>query len=314
MNSGASNLLRSDKEDDHLNRGACKMLDKVRYVIITPARDEEYYIEKTILSVASQTLKPIEWVIVNDGSTDQTGKIIDEYANNYLWIHSLHRENRGFRKSGGGVIEAFYDGYNSLKFKDWDFIVKLDGDLSFEVDYFERTFEHFKTNQKLGIGGGTIYNAIDGYMRPERTPIFHVRGATKIYRKGCWEAIGGLVKAPGWDTIDEVKANMLGWETKSFPDIKIIHLRYTGSADGTWHNMVKHGIANYISGYHPVFMFLKCLKRTLQKPYFIGSAGLFYGFLSGYVNKIPQVDDKNLITYLRKEQIKRLFLRPSIWK
>jgi len=286
----------------------------IQYVVITPARDEALYIEKTIESVASQTIKPVEWVIVNDGSTDDTGKIIDGCSKKYPLIHTIQRENRGFRKSGGGVIEAFYDGYNSLESKDWDYIVKLDGDLSFGDDYFERCFEYFKGNSKLGITGGMVYHVINGVDKLEKNPRFHVRGATKIYKKECWDAIGGLIKAPGWDALDEVKANMLGWETKSFPDLKLIHHRYTGKADGTWRNSVKNGTADYISGYHPIFMLLKCFKRFFQKPYILGSTGLFYGFLSGYIRNMPQVNDPKLINYLRRQQINRLFFRESIWK
>ena len=286
----------------------------IQYVVITPARDEALYIEKTIESAASQTIKPVEWVIVNDGSTDDTGKIIDRYSKQYPWIQTIHRENRGFRKSGGGVIEAFYDGYHSLKSKDWDYIVKLDGDLSFREYYFEKCFEYFKGNSKLGIAGGMVYHVINGVDKLEKNPSFHVRGATKIYRRECWDAIGGLIKSPGWDALDEVKANMLGWETKSFPDLKLIHHRYTGNADGIWRNSVKNGTADYISGYHPLFMFLKCTKRFFQKPYIIGSAGHFYGFLAGYIKNMPQVNDSNLINYLRRQQIKRLFFRESIWK
>lgn len=290
------------------------MSQNLKYVIITPARDEASYIEKTIGSVISQTIQPNQWIIVNDGSTDATGKIIDRYAQDYSWIHAIHRENRGFRKSGAGVIDAFYAGYNSLTSEDWDFIVKLDGDLSFETDYFEQCFQKFQENAKLGIAGGSIYYRDNNLTKHEKTPIFHVRGATKIYRKECWDSIGRLLKAPGWDTIDEVKANMLGWETRSFLDIGIIHLRNTGEADGRWLDMSKNGLANYISGYHPAFMLFKCIIRIFQKPYFIGSAGLFWGFLSGYVKNIPQVEDKDLITYLRKQQMKRLLFKESIWK
>jgi glycosyltransferase involved in cell wall biosynthesis len=285
-----------------------------KYIVITPVRDEEAYIEQTIRSVISQTIQPIEWIIVNDGSIDNTGKIIDGYAKQYAWIRAINRGNRGFRYSGGGVIEAFYDGYNSLKSRNWDFIGKLDGDVSFGPDYFEMCFKHFGKNVKLGVGGGTIYNIINGQEKREDSPSFHVRGATKIYRRQCWTDIGGLVKVTGWDTLDEVKANMLGWETQSFLDLKVIHHRHTGDADGVWRNFVKYGRANYISGYHPLFMFLKCLKRSFQKPYLFGPVGLFYGFASGYTKRIPQVDDKDLINYLRKEQIKRLFLKRSIWK
>lgn len=289
------------------------MREEFRYIIITPARDEGKHIEKTIKCVISQTIKPIKWVIVNDGSSDDTGEIIDKYARQYPWIETIHRNNRGFRKAGGGVIEAFYDAYNSLTSEIWDFIVKMDGDLVFDDNYFERCFEYFRMNTKLGIGGGVIHYIIDGKEKEEKTPIFHVRGATKIYKAECWDAIGGLIKAPGWDTIDEVKANMLGWETRSFTDIKVIHLKYTGSADGVLRDLIKHGTANYIAGYHPLFMFIKCLKRTFQKPYLVGSVILLCGFIRGYMKKVPQIDDKELIDYIRQQQLRKLMLRKSIW-
>ena len=284
-----------------------------KYVVITPARDEERYIDKTILSMMSQTIKPTEWIIVDDGSTDGTGKIIDGYANKEKWIKTIHRGDRGYRQAGGGVIDAFYDGFIKLETDDWDFVVKLDGDLEFQEDYFERCFECFEKESKLGISGGGIYHIINGKIELEEDPVFHVRGAVKIYRKACWDDIGGLFKVPGWDTLDEIKANMFGWKTKGFPNIKVIHQRRTGEAAGAWHDWVKNGLANYITGYHPLFMFFKCLKRGFRKPYVMVPIGLMYGFLSGYIKKIPQVDDRRLINYLRKEQINRLLFRPSIW-
>ncbi|MBN1974571.1 MAG: glycosyltransferase family 2 protein [Sedimentisphaerales bacterium] len=286
---------------------------KERYVIITPVRDEEEYIEKTIISVIKQTIIPVEWVIVNDGSTDGTGILIDKYAKEYPWIQAIHRQNRGYRKAGGGVIEAFYDGYNVLRSQDWNFIVKLDGDLFFDPNYFEHCFQQFRNNHKLGLGGGIIYNVIDSRLRLEENPLFHVRGATKIYKKECWDSIGGLFQLTGWDTLDEVKANMCGWDTGTFENIPLYQLKPTGAADGMWQNWVKNGYANYISGYHPLFMMLKCVKRILQRPYVIASAGLFFGFISGYMKHIPIVDDKYLIKYIRKQQIRKLLLRPSIW-
>jgi len=288
----------------------------IRYVVITPVRDEAAYIKYTIESMISQTILPLEWVIVNDGSRDNTGVIVERYVEKYPWIKVLHLPDRGFRKSGGGVIEAFYKGYNFLKFKDWDFIVKLDGDLSFNPDYFEKCFIQFAQNPNLGIGGGLVCILRDNKLKADSAgdPKFHVRGATKIYRRACWEQIGPLAKAPGWDTIDEVKANMQGWETRTFEDLKLIQHKRTGAADGFWRTWFKNGRANYIAGYHPLFMFLKCAKRIFQKPYFITSMGLFYGYVSGYLEKIPQVDDRALINYLRKQQLARLFFKKSIWK
>lgn len=288
-------------------------MNKEKYIVITPVRDEEEYIKQTIRSMLAQTIRPIRWVIVNDGSSDSTGRIIKEYANEFSWIEAVERKDRGFRKSGGGVVEAFYEGYRAIQTEDWDFLVKLDGDLTFESDYFEKCFEYFRKNSKLGLGGGTVYHTIKGIPKTEEAPRFHVRGATKIYRKDCWDAIEGLVQTVGWDTIDEVKANMMGWETQSFPDIRISHHRFTGAADGTWASHIKYGKANYISGYHPLFMFVKCIKRIFQKPYLIGSLGLICGFIGCYLTKLPQVSDKAMIRYIRRQQLNRLFLRKSIW-
>ena len=289
-------------------------LSTTRYVIITPARDEELHIRTTIESMLGQTILPVEWVIVNDGSTDGTGKIVDEYAARYPWIRAVHRTNRGFRKAGGGVVDTFNDGYRTLTCKDWDFIVKLDGDLSFEPDYFEKCFGTFDLEPQLGVGGGVMCYIENGTKSFEANPAFHVRGATKIYKRACWDAIGGFWPAPGWDTMDEVKANMLGWTTRSFPDLHLLHHRHTGAADGAWANWVKNGRANYICGYHPLFMLSKCVHRLGQRPYIVGSAALLYGFLTGYLNRIPQVDEPKTIQYLRQQQIARLLGRKTIWE
>ena len=131
----------------------------VRYCIVTPSRDEERFIVGTIESVLNQTIRPAEWIIVDDGSTDDTGAIIDRYANEYSWIHTLHRKNRGYRSVGGGV-EAFLDAYSLLQSSDWQYLVNLDGDLTFASDYFERCFDHFRSMPRLGIGGGTIYDKV----------------------------------------------------------------------------------------------------------------------------------------------------------
>jgi glycosyltransferase involved in cell wall biosynthesis len=289
-------------------------VNDVKYVIISPVRDEEKFIEFTLGSVIAQTIRPIEWVIVDDGSTDNTAKLVQRYAKEHQWIRILQRENRGYRKAGGGVIQAFNQGYDFLRSKEWDYLVKLDGDLTFDAHYFETCFDRFVRDEKLGIGGGVIYNIQNSRLEREKHPQFHVRGATKIYRRACWTAIGGLLEAPGWDTLDEVKANMLGWQTRSFTDLRIIHHRSTGSADGMWKNLVKNGRANYIAGYHPLFMLLKGVKRLFEKPYLVGSLGLLYGFMSGYTKRISQVDDDKLIRYIRKQQMNRLMFRESIWK
>jgi biofilm PGA synthesis N-glycosyltransferase PgaC len=285
-----------------------------KYVVITPVRDEEEHIEATIQSVAAQTVRPAQWVIVDDGSSDRTGAVIDQYAGKVSWIRAVHRHNRGFRKSGSGVIDAFYDGYQALSYTDWRFIVKLDGDLSFESNYFENCFAHFHREPQLGVGGGEIYHDLGGSLRLEANPRFHVRGATKIYRRECWEAIGGLRRVPGWDTIDEVNANMLGWKSRSFADLHLVHHRFTGHADGLLKDRVKHGLACYVAGYHPLFVAASCFKRLAQKPYLVGSAAIFWGFVKGPYTGIPRVEDTRLVDYLRTQQLRRLCGLDTIWK
>lgn len=285
-----------------------------KYIIVTPARDEERFIESTIESVLCQTIAPAEWVIVDDGSSDRTGEIADRYAAQYPWIHVLHRANRGFRKSGGGVMEAFYDGYNSIECKDWDFLVKLDGDLSFAPDYFERCFDYFRRDPKLGIGGGEIHHDIAGKLKVEANPRFHVRGATKIYKRSCWEVIGGLWRAPGWDTIDEVKANMMGWKTYAFTDLQLFHHRFTGTEEGLFRDRVKHGVACYVSGYHPLFVAASCVRRLSQKPRIVGAIGIMYGFLKAHITRPPRLKDRSYFAYIRGQQLRRLCGMQTIWK
>src|SRR5690606_24828962 len=130
--------------------------------------------------------------------------------------------------------EAFYDGYREIQ-RSWEYLVKLDGDVTFDANYFERCFQKFADDPRLGIGGGTVCNIVNGKVVPESKldPAFHVRGATKIYRKGCWDQIGELIRAPGWDTLDELKANMLNWSTLTFGDIQLLHHKPAGSADGS---------------------------------------------------------------------------------
>lgn len=284
------------------------------YAIITPARNEESEIGKTILSVIAQTVQPAEWVIVDDGSGDGTGAVIDRYARDFPWITAVHHPDRGYRSPGMGVMEAFYAGYDALRVKNWDFLVKLDADMTLEPDYFRNCLRHFEIYPELGIGGGTIYEHENGKSKIEVTPHFHVRGATKIYRRACWEAIEGLQRVLGWDTLDEVKANMLHWQTRSFEDVLALQRRPTGFRQGTWADNVKNGRAAYISGYHPLFMFLKCLRRLLLGPYVLGSVALGLGYLTAALKGLPQVQDRELRTYLREQQLRSLYFGESIWR
>jgi glycosyltransferase involved in cell wall biosynthesis len=286
-----------------------------RYIIVTPVRDEAPYVLRTLESVAAQTLLPSQWVIVDDGSSDGTGAIAERFASAHPWIKVIHRHDRGHRAPGGGVVEAFAAGYAAVD-EDWDYLVKLDGDVSFDRDYFERSLERLETDARLGIAGGTVCRLLqDGELRVDSVgdPPFHVRGATKIYRRACWQCISPLVAAPGWDTIDEVRANQQGWSTRTFPDLRLVQHKDTGAAEGRWRNAFKNGQANYVAGYHPLFMLAKCVKRAWRRPFLLESIALAAGYCSGYLKRLPQEAGQEAIRYLRAQQVRRLLLRPSIY-
>lgn len=286
------------------------------YIVISPVRNEAAYLPLTIQSMVRQSIRPLLWLIVNDGSTDETARIAEDAARSHPWIRVVNLPDRGYRKAGGGVVDAFYAGYKLIEAERWDYLVKLDGDMSFDTDYFEKCLREFTMDPSLGIAGGTVCSDRGGgFLEVESPgdPLFHVRGATKIYSAPCWQAIGGLIHAPGWDTLDEVKANMLGWTTRTLRHVKIIHHRQTGAAYGTWRDRVKSGLANYIAGYHPLFMVCKCVQRLWKRPYVIGGIGLMYGFTKGYLAGVSQVQDRALIKYFRRQQINRLLGRKSLW-
>ena len=192
--------------------------------------------------------------------------------------------------------------------------MKLDGDLGFEPSYFDKCLAEFEADPKLGIGGGAIQNLVNGELQAEDSPVFHVRGATKIYRRTCWEEMGGVIRGAGWDTVDEVEANRLGWSSRSFSHLNVIHYRPTGTANGAWQNAIKNGLWSYVAGYHPAFMLVRCGNSLFKRPYVVGSIGLLCGFLLGYFRQVPQIDDKRTIHYLRQQQLRRLSFRSTIWK
>lgn len=310
-------LMNTSQEND----------SKIRYVIVSPVRDEAQYLDATIQCVVNQTVRPIQYILVDDGSTDDTLKIIQRWSAKYPWIVAVHRpdtsagksqetqqKSRGMRARAAKEILAFYDGFHRHAVTDWHFLVKLDGDVGFERDYFERCFKEFEQDYRLGIGGGDICHLQDGIPVVEKNPMFHVRGATKIYRNACWNDIGGVSSGIAWDSLDELKANMLGWNTRAFSNLQVMHYRYTGAANGSWQNAVKKGEWNYFSGYHPLFMACKILRHVLKKPWLQGAAGLSYGYLRAFFLHSPQVEDKKLIRYIRGQQLRRLCYLPTIWR
>ncbi len=280
-------------------------LTNTNYVVITPVRNEAEYIETTICSMTQQTIKAAEWIIVNDGSTDETAEIVARYAAEHPWIKLVDREDRGARQRGRGVVEAFYAGYETIT-QDYDVIVKLDGDLSFGPSYFESLLREFAVNPKLGIAGGGVYERLDGENWVLDSSRDHVRGPTKVYRRACFEAIGGLVLALGWDGIDEWKALSLGWEIQSFRKLKVYHYRVTGAATGSLRSRIEQGYGAHYMGYNPLFIVMRGIRYMFLRPYLIGGIVMVVGYVVAWLRGQEQMPDPSLIRHVRRTQLKQL--------
>jgi len=283
---------------------------KSKYIIVTPVKNEIKYFPLTVDSMLKQSILPIKWIIVNDGSSDGTEKIIQKLGQNYEWIEVINLEDKEKRKPGGEYVASF--GINRVDFDNIDFFVRMDGDLQFDQDYFLNIFFEFERNPKLGIASGVCYVNENGKWVEEKTPRFHTR-AIKTYRVACYKSIGGVETYLGFDTIDEIKANMLGWETRSLTNLKINHLKKTQSSQGT-KAYLNVGIAAYNAAYHPVYVLALAIHKLFNKPYLKGSLTLLWGFFSGYIYKIPRNISDDYKAYIRKQQINRLLGRDTIWK
>jgi len=286
----------------------------LKYVIVSPVRNEGKHIRHTLESVTRQTVKPAEWIVVDDGSGDDTPEIVREYARTFPWIRLVERTDRGYAEPGRGVIEAFYAGYELIEHRDFDFIVKLDGDLTFGEKYFEFLFDRFREIPSLGMASGVCYLEINGGLEREKHPEFHVRGPSKVYRRECWEQIGGLVKHLGWDTIDEIKAQYHGWKTRSYKELVIIHHKVTGKNTGVFKWAVKLGQSDYYCGYHPLFLLAKGVRRLFFPPYVLGGVGILWGYFRNYFRTAEQFPEKDIIRFLQTEQVKWLTMREGIWR
>lgn len=283
----------------------------MKYVIITPARNEAKFIKLTLDSVVSQSIKPVRWIIVDDGSNDATASIVNEYRMKYPWISLVSLEDRGYRYRGTGVVEAFYAGLEHID-SYHDFITKLDADLSFDPEYFEDLNNKFQHNDRLGIAGGVSYTCRSGNRWVlEREPEDHVHGATKVYRRACFKEIGGLVPMGGWDTIDEIRAQMKGWKVQSFNDLIVHHHRPTAKAEGSLKGMAEMGRFSYYCGYHPLaFLARGAYRIFVDEPFFLAAITQLWGYYSHWFTRQPQINDKELISYYRKKTLRKLL----IWK
>ncbi|MCH7909808.1 MAG: glycosyltransferase [Candidatus Hydrogenedentes bacterium] len=282
-----------------------------RYVLIVPTRDEEAFLQQSLDCFAGQTILPAECVIVDDGSSDRTGAIADEAAARYPWVHVVHRDDRGERKLGGGVIEAFYAGYDALETTDYTYICKIDGDVTFPEAYFENLIEKFEADPKLGGASGKTWNPVDGGLKEERLNDEMVAGQMNFWRRACWEQVGGYVREVMWDGIVFHRAHMFGWETHSFRDepLRIIHHRLMGSSHrSVYHGRLRWGRGQWFMGTHPLYILASGVYRTRERPYAVGGLLIVAGFFGAMFRGAPRYDDLVFRAHLRRWQLGRLGL------
>lgn len=277
----------------------------IKYIIISPVRNEEAYVESTIKSVCNQTVKPEEWIIVNDGSIDSTKEIIEKYLHQHKWIKLINIEDRGFYYPGAGVVNVINKGYEKITFKEWDFLVKLDCDITIEPQYFEKIFHEFSKNDKLGIASGAIYLTDGNIETKEKSQFDHPWGASKVYIKQCFLDINGWKAIPGWDLADLLAAQMKGWETRCFDEYKILHHRESGSRrNGFTSGKFLLGRFLFRYGYSFFYTFFKGIYRIPERPFLIGGVSLIAGYLYAFIKNEDKLFDKEMRKFLRKKQKK----------
>jgi len=249
------------------------------YIIVSPVKDEENYIEETIKSVIRQTVLPSKWLIVDDGSNDETPNIIEKYCTKYSWIQTLRLNRKGGRHFPA-EIQAFNQGFEMIKDEKFDFIIKLDCDLSFDSGYFEKLLCKFKEDKSLGIASGIYAEQKGNRWDPIRMPDYHTTGASKVVRDECFRDIGGFINTRGWDTIDEIRAQMKGWRTRHFAELKIHHLKSEGSGIGKCTLHAMHGEIYYLIGGSTLFFCFKVAHRIATgTPILLGGLMMIYGYL-----------------------------------
>lgn len=278
--------------------------------VIVPFLNEEAYLGVLLGSLVAQTRPPDELLLVDDGSSDRSGELAGAFAAEHPWARALRRPPRPperDRLAAAHELAAFNWGVEQLEL-DWEVVAKLDADLRLSPDLFAELERHLEQDPGLGIAGAYLsVEEPDGEPVRERCPADHVRGATKFYRRACYEQVIPLPQSLGWDTVDEVKARMHGWRTRSFamPAGDPVHLRPTASYNGAMRGFRRAGIGTYAYGAHPVWMIGSGLRRIAQRPPVIGMLNYFAGWIQAAVRRVPRADPE-VRRFVHREQLSRL--------
>lgn len=277
-----------------------------RYALISPCRNEVDYIQTTIDSIVAQSHRPAKWIIVDDGSTDGTQDIIAAAASQYSFIEIVRKPDRGQRSVGPGVIEAFYVGYEAINPSDYDYVCKLDVDLDIPPEYFATLITRMEENPRIGTCSGKPYFPDkDGTLVSERCGDENSVGMIKLYRRQCFEEIGGFVRQVMWDGIDCHRCRMLGWIAVSWdePALRFIHLRPMGSSQKSiFTGRSRHGAGQYFMGTGLTYIAASAVYRTMVPPYFVGGAMMLYGYLKSMVTRQVRYGDADFHQFLRDYQ------------
>ena len=280
-----------------------------KYVLVTPSRNEAAFIEKTLESVVRQTVLPEKWVIVNDGSTDETGTVAAKYAEKYPWIDVVNlpvRRERNF----AAKVNAFNAGQERVKGVDYELIGNLDSDVSLEEDHFEFLLLKFKDDARLGVAG-TVFKEESGYNSETDSSEgqLHVSGQCQLFRRQCFEEIGGYFanKAGGIDWIAVTTARMKGWKTRSFREKSFFHHRHLGTAERSiFAAAFSYGEKDYFLGGHPIWELFRVGFRMLKRPYFVEGFALGLGYGWAAVRRLQRPISRELMAFHRREQMRKL--------
>ncbi len=280
------------------------------YIVISPGRNEAEYMRRTLDSMVAQTHRPALWIIVDDGSTDESPQILAEYAACHDWIRVLPKPDRGHRAVGPGVIEAFYFGLDTVDLNNHAYLCKLDLDLELPPQYFEILIHRMQADPRIGTCSGKAYfRNSKGDLVSEKIGDEMSLGMTKLYSVACFRQIGGFVREVMWDGIDCHKARQLGWTPVSWDDLSLRfeHLRPMGSSQKSiYTGRRRHGFGQYYMGTHPLFIIASAVNRMRQPPFVWGGLAMLQGYFGAMLRAAPRHGDTELRAFIRAYQLQAL--------